>query len=343
MLHAIWVGSLGLFIVSLVMLTGLLLLRFFRLRREHSEKALSVKLSKKIVSWLYSPDAGISELQEVASASPQLLLKLLAHTVALVEGNDHERLVTLWKDLDLQKRMLRELAKGRSGKRQIIVETLAFFNTGEVADALTAMLADKKPSLRLAAARSLAYQQRLLPVHVLRDEQWEDSALVDSFFEQLALNQSNDLVELVRDPEVLVSRRVSALKALASTGNYALILVFSEMTENPAAQLREIAVQGLGRLGHPKAKDMIARLLGDSEYRVRAAAASAVGQIQIESLYQNVALLLEDTHWWVRFSAAQALASCGRKGYWFLRDRQVSGSPEARNMAEMVLLEYGEG
>lgn len=343
MLYAIWVVSLGLFLVSIVAMAVLLFLRFMQQRQDKREQAWSGQLKKEMIVWLNTPDSDVSVLQQAAKEHPRQMVRLLTHTAALLEGQDHARLVGLCKDLGLQQYMLSELVRGRFGQRLKSAEALAFFNTDEVAGALTMSLADPNPELRLAAARSLAQQERPVPASALRDAQWEDSALVDGLFKQLALHQTSDLVELVQDTSVMPERRVSALDALATTGDFTLLPVFIDMTSDTLAAVREVAVKGLGTFGHPKAKAAIESLLDDGQYRVRAAAARAVGQIQLEPLYNNVAQRLDDESWWVRFAAAESLASCGQKGLWVLREVQANGSIQARDMASMALLEYARG
>lgn len=343
MLYAIWAVSLGLFLVSILAMVVLLCLRFIKQRQDKRDQVLSAQLKKAIVIWLHTPDADVSVLQQAAKANPRQMVRLLTHMASLLEGQEHARLVGLCKDLGLQAYMLTELFRGRSGQRIKSAEALAFFNTDEVAEALTASLTASNPELRLAAARSLAHQQRQVPASALRDMHWEDSALVDGLFKQLALHQTDDLLALVRDTSVLPERRVSALSALANTGDLTLLPIFIEMTSDALAPLREVAVQGLGTLGHPRAKEAIERLLDDEQYRVRAAAVRAVGQIQLEALYDHAAKLLADDSWWVRFAAAEALAGCGEKGLSVLRRVQASGALEASDMASMALLEYTRG
>lgn len=340
MLYAIWFVSFGLFLSSVVAMIVLLLLRLRQQRRDKHDQALSAQLKKEIIVWLHTPDGDTRVLQEAAKKNPRQMVRLLTHTATLLEGPDHMRLVGLCKDLGLLQYMLSTLRKGRSGQRLKAIEALAFFNTDEVADALIMSLKDPNAELRLAAVRSLAKQARHVPAPVLRDEQWEDSALVDGLFRQLALYQSSDLVELVRDSFVMPERRVSALDALATTGDFTLLSLFIDMTSDKLELVREAAVRGLGTFGHPKASAAIERLLNDSQYRVRASAARAVGQIRLEHLYHHVARLLDDQSWWVRFAAAESLANCSEKGLEVLHEVQANASSQASDMASVALLEH---
>jgi hypothetical protein len=341
MLQAIWVVCLAFFAVSLVALAGLLLMRYRRRRREQREKALHARLSRLIVVWLHEPDVDVAELREAAHAFPRRTSELLAHAVELLQGDEQARLVGLVQVLGLQAFMLRELVEGKSGERQKAAEKLAFFDSDEVVLGLFSVLEDRDPQLSLAAARSLAALGRDIPAQILRNAPWGDSVLVHDLFEKLAVRQSEDLVALARDMNVMPRRRVAAVEALGSTGDFALISVFSALALESTSDVRAAAARGLGRLGHPKAQDILAGLFGDDDYHVRAAAVWAVGQIQLTELYAGVGRLLDDAEWWVRLAAAEALAVGGDPGLRVLRGAEAGGSVNARDIASMALLEHG--
>lgn len=341
MLHAIWMVCVGLFSVSIVAMGALLALRFMRRRRERREKAVQARLARQIVLWLHEPQANIDELREAARRTPRQVSELLAHAVELLQGEEQARLVRLGRELDLLAFMLGELVNGKPGHRQKSAEKLAFFDTDETALALASALTDPYPQLRLAAARSLASLGRHVPSQILRDVQWGDSALVHDLFEKLAARQAEDLIALARDPQAASGRRICAVQALANTGDYALIPIFSVLAAESLPELRAAAANGLGRLGHPKAQGVLAPLLDDGDYRVRAAAVQAVGAIQLIGLYEGVARLLDDDNWWVRFAAAEALAAGGEAGHRILRAAEAGGLANARDMAAMMLLERG--
>lgn len=341
MLHAIWMTCFGLFVVSIVAMAGLLVLRFLRRRRERREKVVLARLARQIVVWLHEPDTDIAELREAARRSPRQISELLAHAVELLQGDEQARLVHLGRDLGLLTFMLNELVAGRPGQRQKAAETLAFFDTDEVVRALTAALADPYAQLRLAVARSLASLGRNIPAQALRDVQWGDSALVHDLFEKLAATQAQDLIALAGDSEAVPSRRVCAVQALANTGDYALIPIFSALAAEHLPELRAAAANGLGRLGHPKAESVLTSLLDDDDYRVRAASIQAVGAIQLTGLYDGVTRHLDDGNWWVRFTAAEALAAGGEAGHRILRAAEAGSLVNARDMAAMMLLERG--
>lgn len=341
MLHAIWMTCVGLFAVSIVAMGALLALRFVRRRRERGEKAVQARLAKQIVLWLHEPDANIDEMREAARRTPRQASELLARAVELLQGDEQARLVRLGRELGLLAFMLGELANGKPEHRQKSAEKLAFFDTEETVLALASALNDPYSHLRLAAARSLASLGHHVPPQILRDVQWGDSALVHDLFEKLAMRQAEDLIALARDRQATTGRRICAFQALASTGDYALIPIFSALAAESLPELRAVAASGLGRLGHPKAQGVLAPLLDDGDYHVRASAAQAVGAIQLTGLYEDVGRLLDDDNWWVRFTAAKALAAGGVAGHRILRVAEAGTLANARDMAAMMLLEHG--
>ena len=342
MLHTIWIISLVLFFLSLAVMGGLLLLRWVRQRRELKDAAVRSELSRQMVIWRLQPDRATTQLKRATRRNPSQVADILIHALELVQGDDQARLVQLGQALGLDNFLLDQLTSSRPLQRLEAAEKLAFFHTRNVIQALSLSLKDSYPPLRLAAARALAGFDSDVPAHVLRDAAWGDSVLVDDLFETLANRQSQDLVELAQDEHVAVHRRVSAVNALAGTGGYALLPVFSSLAEHNAPALRAAAAKALGLLGHPKAEPMLAKLLGDSEHQVRVAAAQAAGAIQLVNLYERLVSMLDDEQWWVRLAAAEALAKGGQQGRKQLQAACSADSENVRSMAQVVLLEYGE-
>lgn len=339
MLRTIWIVCICLSLLSIIALACLLAVRALRQRGERREKILSARLTRQIVTWLHEPAVDIDQLRAAARRTPHLASRLLVHSVGLLEGEDRARLVALSYELGLQARMLTDLAHGKPGLRERSAETLAFFDTEEIVAALYTALTDPAPQVRLAAARALATLGRNIPTPALRDPAWGDSALVYDLFEKVSVTQSPELAALARDEHASPGRRIFAARALATTGNYALIPLFAEMSSASCPDLRATAAEAMGLLGHPRAQETLATLLNDNEWNVRAVAAQATGRLQLIKLYEHLAQLLEDHYWWVSFMAAQALLAGGPQGLAVLHRIAASGATVARDIASLALLE----
>lgn len=78
------------------------------------------------------------------------------------------------------------------------------------------------------------------------------------------------------------------------------------------------------------------RLLRDEDWRVRAAAARAVGALNVVNAIPLLTEAMRDESWWVRFRAALALADLSEEGRSALGAVQHSADPYARDMATLV-------
>ncbi|MBN3787861.1 HEAT repeat domain-containing protein [Burkholderia sp. Ac-20353] len=344
MLEWIQTTSLALSAISVLMLGMLLLAHAVRGWLASRDTKLAAALSHELILWLDDPEASVAGIERVAHRNPALVTSLVLRLAGQLLGDEHARLIQLASRLGLEARMVRDLRRRRSGIRRRAAESLALFEDDASARALTGALDDRKATVCLAAAWALARRGLHVPLKQVIDKLGglSDSMLTQELFERLASHQMSDLIALAADDQVLPRLRSVAIRALAASGDYALIPVFTDATRSRQPDVRVAAARALGQLHHPLGASSLAALLQDDVWYVRVAAVEAVGKINIEALDGEIETLLSDASWWVRFRAAEALAMEGERGYRILERTAQGGPSAARDVAALTLLERKE-
>lgn len=339
MLLGIWWTSLTLCAAALCALAVLVGVRAYRRRRDLQDRDLLRALRRDLVVWLNAPSHDISSLRKTAAARPASVEALLLHAAEMVQGDERTRLVALAQELGLQARLTHALGHGRTARKRQAAESLAMFETGEVAAALRAALEDKHAIVRLAAARALSAQGQSVSLAPLaQDPGWfGDSILVHDLFGKLAALQSGDLAGLAADESMAPRLRAAAAQALAEAGRYECLPQILEMARSRHESLREASATALGVLAHPRGTPALRPLLRDPDWSVRACAAQAAGRIGSPDLAHDLEETLNDENWWVRARAADALGALGAAGRAAL-SRIAQGQPSpARDAAVLSL------
>jgi hypothetical protein len=114
------------------------------------------------------------------------------------------------------------------------------------------------------------------------------------------------------------------------------VLAASTRADHPDPAVRRAIATSLRRRPGPDSMVVLARLVGDPDATVRAAAARTTGEIGGETGVRTLEPLLRDRVWIVRLRAAIALAQGGEVGRGILRAARQGSDRFAREMASMV-------
>ncbi len=114
------------------------------------------------------------------------------------------------------------------------------------------------------------------------------------------------------------------------------VLAASERADHPDAAVRRTIATSLRRRPSIESLVVLARLVGDPDATVRAAAARTTGEIGGEAGVRTLEPLLRDPVWTVRLRAAIGLAQGGEVGRGILRAARQGSDRFAREMASMV-------
>lgn len=126
---------------------------------------------------------------------------------------------------------------------------------------------------------------------------------------------------------------IQLAEVLATPAALAAVVPFAS---HPDVDVRTSAARALRYCFSREGAEAVTRLLRDGDWRVRAAAARAVGALNVRAAIPDLVDAMNDEAWWVRFRAGLALADLSEEGRSALIDLRSSQDPFVRDMAALV-------
>ncbi len=128
-----------------------------------------------------------------------------------------------------------------------------------------------------------------------------------------------------------------ALEVARALGDPAFLEAARSLATHPDPRVRRGAVSLLGVVTGPRAVEVLAATLADTEAVIRAQAVEGLGRALARQHSTAIAALLDDPDWRVRRAAASALRLLGPIGVLLLRAARTSGAPRAAAIAAFTL------
>ncbi len=126
---------------------------------------------------------------------------------------------------------------------------------------------------------------------------------------------------------------IDAAGALASPRALARV---RELASHSAGEVRLHVARALRRHAEPDTPPILLSLLADSDWRVRAQAARALGALRCGVAIAELAQAVRDSSWWVRYRSALALAQIGGSARVALMELTDCDDRMARDMSTLV-------
>ena len=342
-LMLLWWTAIVLSAASILWMSGLIVGRWFRSRREAKYAAERKVVDGALVSLLQGDTAERRRLVPKLRGA-HATAEALNEVLGLVRGADRERLLTSLKGLGVDDVIRRGAERGRPASRLLCIEALVAFPDEETEAVLRQVAVTAGDhDCRLAAVRSLTDMGADLSIGRLIDAMIYDglvpSGPVVELLHRMAARWPQDMaVSLSRD-DLTPSIRPLVVEALGGTGDYNMIPLLSEAVGDPNTEVRAAAVRALGHLAHPAAATALRLALKDEAWAVRALAAEAAGRTGLLGLAPQLEAALADPAWWVRHRAAGALARLGPEGMQLLKSAAKGPDEVASNTASLALAE----
>ncbi|MDA2913218.1 HEAT repeat domain-containing protein [Acidobacteriia bacterium AH_259_A11_L15] len=143
------------------------------------------------------------------------------------------------------------------------------------------------------------------------------------------------LESLARQSETMRAAIVRALAELKST--QAVPFLLCRLKEERSPTVRVEVIVALGRIGDPTAIEPLRCLLTTASAEIRQAAVQALGRLQATEAKEGIRAALEDPDYWVGFRAGEALAGMGEVGRESLQRACASARIRASTMARYFL------
>jgi hypothetical protein len=204
-------------------------------------------------------------------------------------------------------------------RRSKAVRELGQCGGGGARSVLLEAVRDRSPEVRRGAREGLLCDRRAGSVKAAIGAYLEDGEMAiaskRAFYSQLAATPGEDLRDLLRAGTLDRHEEKLALEAMGDARDAGALPVALERLSAPDPETRATAARVVGKLADQRGAHALERLLGDTEWYVRAAAAKAFDCMEPSGRAQRLlAGLLDDDVWWVRANAAHALAHQGDGG-----------------------------
>ncbi len=286
------------------------------------------------------PDEELDALVRMPGPQWRALEPSATAMLAKVRGETREALVALFERRGVGDRALRDLGRRGPVRRARAAEVLGNLGRRDAVPAMSALLDDRDPDVRLVAIRALgrigdpAATGPLLST--LAGPAPAPVQLVGYALIQLEQAADEPLRAGLNHPEPQVRATVlDTMRLRGTTGAEARVIAV--LRDDESAEVRRRAAGMLGRVGTRAALDpLAAAATGDPARSVRAAAAAALGELGSPAAVPVLRDLLGDRRYLVAHQAAGALVRLGERGMAALGDR-VAGDDLAAAHAREAL------
>ncbi|WP_158049616.1 HEAT repeat domain-containing protein [Sphingomonas jeddahensis] len=327
--------------IAVAVMLVLIVARLLIVRRARQRRAERRRLVPILISSARADEAALLGVHRDVIAEVTLEL------IDMVRGEERAAFLSKADALGVPKQLMRRLKWGSRRTRVLAAQGLSQFDQPEARRALYRALEDRSREVRLAAALALGASSQPPEAGELIKKLGlgtaEASLTAVSLFRQIAETRPDEIRALVLDDACSTSLRLVALEALATSGDFSLVTVITELAlaAEDSSEALPRYLHALGKLGHPAARPAVLRGLGSHSMPARAAAAGAAGRILLKESADRLTELLDDPEWWVRFRSAESLILLGEPGIARLQEVTRSGAERARAAASTVLAERG--
>ncbi len=261
------------------------------------------------ILWCQSRD-GAQLDAKLAEFDPRSLLETAAYALPLLTGADRESTIAALGRAGLDSDAERYMRRAPEGQRLLCCEILGAMTSRRSARLLRRTLKDRAPSVRVAAAISLAHRQELPPLQAALRQMGPDSrgsSRIAQLFEELLPDRRHEVIDAARNPSSESQVRISALQALALTSDpFFILLAESDLDDAPPA-VEAAAARLIGEYAEPRAIQILIKLLKNDNAIVRRAAVESAGEVADPKLEVPLEERLADEDDLVRYSAVRAL------------------------------------
>lgn len=308
--------TVALITISSLVFVILLGVRYFREKKKKALRAREKEIEQALFVHLSHPLSNLEDLIKKTPKNTELLAKVLARLLPLLDEDSQDKLFQSFKHLCIPQWVYQELQADKM-KRQIAACHLAvFFADKEIVSQLKVMLNDSRCCVRYAALEALcSIGDPAIFKEVAKALKKEELSylLVSDLFLRFDSGIEKELISLLKSSKTPLPMKCAAVKNLGEIHSLASKKVIESHCKRTDPLLRQLCYEALYRLGLPVDLALIKRGQKDKNWKVRAAAAKCASSISPLPI-ETVAQFLEDPYWLVSLAAAKALYKQGSIG-----------------------------
>jgi hypothetical protein len=294
-----------------LLLLGILLLRFIRLTKEQRRRTVTETWRPLLAQCVVEVPETLPALQP---RDHIVFLYLWNHCYESIRGDARTQLNDLARRMGADQVAKKLLHSRRLRRRLLAIVTLGHLQERSVWKELAALLSADNAFLSLVTAKALlnidaqAANPLLIPV-ISRRKDWSPLKVV-AMFEAVGQDLAAETIAKAASqaPPEIGARLIRHLAATQSPqGLPPLRALLHERT--PPDDVLAACLFLFGECSDPRDVATVRAHLSHPTWYVRLQAASALGKMGVEEDEPLLVALLDDEHWWVRYRAAEALSN----------------------------------
>lgn len=337
-LVAIVAGQIGLLAVLSVVLIGHRRLEDRRARWRQAARARLAAVLRETLQGRALPEAFRHAADRAAGADVAVVLQQHA---AQVHGEMWEPLTAELRRSVWFARFVQPRWRSRLWWRRLMgARMLAILGTRDDLAVAHRLIRDRHPAVRTAGIGLLRRIGDRALLEAVLEQAVDAPRVVRRHYFNTLLARPGELVgvleERLRAPRGDYERR-ALLDLAGEAGAPELVEAVAAQARHGNPEIRVAVARALGGYPHPTAERVLADLLTDPLWTVRARAAASLGTVRAQGTRDALAAALGDASWWVRLRAAVALRQLGSPGIDLLRHARGAGDRFAAEMAQYVL------
>lgn len=334
---AAWLALLTLVLVALMVL-GLLVLRALRWLRAPLVAAFEARWQPVLLASMVGDAGVVPDGLTLSGAQRWHLMRMWLHGQMLVYGESRDRLARLGMDLGFRALALKRLNSAHYAERMVGLLALGFLRDASSTPLLLQRLQEGSNHTLIYAGRALLEideaQHADAVARALLQCEGLDLALTSVMFKTFRQGLGQALRQLEPVPQ-----DAAALPWLRLAGALQLLLPAAVLQRYLSpAQDPEVLMAALRLVQGEQGAAEVMALARHADWRVRAQAARALGEVGGPAEVPALLGLIIDAQWWVRHRAAQALLRVpGVARAQVLTAVQATGDRYAQSMLQSVL------
>lgn len=326
-------GAVGLLLVLVA------LNRWWRARRRLREQPLLAAVEHAMRSWTVGTGGVPAVLVALKRLPTSHAIDALVAWSTRVSGDRWRELATALARVPWARAVRADVRSPRWWRRLETARLLSAAAVPEDTPLLTRLLRDPHAAVHLAAAGSLERVQTPTLVTAALERLPFLPPTVYAFYSSMLQRARGQVVERLRDhlrrPDDPHVARFAEFAARLE--DPALRAPLTALAGHPDPEVRVQVARALGAFPHAESVAALQRLAADAAWPPRAQAARSLGKLADAASLKLLRGALADAEWWVRLRGALALHRLGAPGRNALLEAEVGASPEARDMARLVL------
>ena len=305
------IAAISIYSAVLLLLLGILLLRFIRRNKDRRRRAVTETWRPLLAQCVVEvPDS----LPPLTTRDHLVLLYLWNHCYESIRGEARTNLKELARRTGTDQ-FAKQLLHARLLRRRLLaVVTLGHLQERSIWNELAAMLQADNAFVSLVAAKALLHIDAkaaiplLIPV-ISRRSDWSPLKVV-AMFEPAGADIAADAIAKAAceaNPEI----GARLIRHLAATQSQHALPPLRALLQKgaPSDDVLAACLFLFGECSDPRDVTMIRAHLSHPTWFVRLQAASALGKVGVEEDEVRLIALLDDEHWWVCYRAAEALSN----------------------------------